>query len=232
MKILAVEDDQNLGTILNEYLQAKGFESTLCKNGQEGFDAFKKGDFDLCLLDVMMPIKDGFTLAREIRQMDQTIPIIFLTAKSMKDDAIEGFKAGADDYITKPFSMEELLMRIKAIMRRVNTDEKAKEDKHVFKIGEYTFDCKTQVLVREGGEKQKLTSKENDLLHLLALKINDVLDRTYALKTIWGDDSYFNSRSMDVYITKLRKYFKEDAGIEIVNVHGRGFKLLVHADLQ
>jgi len=224
-KILLVEDDPNLGTILNEYLQAKSFDSTLKKNGQEGFDEFMSNDFDLCILDVMMPIKDGFTLAKEIRRVNHEVPIIFLTAKSMKDDKIEGFKIGADDYLTKPFSMEELLMRVKAILKRTRmiTKEKQKED---FDFGGFHFDAKKQVLVI-GSDEQKLTSKENELLRLLCVHLNDVLDRSYALKKIWGDDSYFNSRSMDVYITKLRKCLKKDERVQLINVHGKGFKLIV-----
>jgi DNA-binding response OmpR family regulator len=226
MNILAVEDDDNLGIILSEYLTAKGYKTTLKRNGQEGFEAYKNGDFDLVLLDVMMPVKDGFTTAKEIRAIDDSTPIIFLTAKSMKDDAIEGFKIGADDYITKPFSMEELLLRIKAVLKRTHNDDKPREEKFLYDVGQYVFDYKHQIL-KLGDEEQRLTSKENELLHLLCTKTNDVLDRSYALKTIWEDDSYFNSRSMDVYITKLRKYLKKDENVQIINVHGKGFKLLV-----
>lgn len=224
-KILLVEDDPNLGTILNEYLQAKSYESTLRKDGKEGLDEFLNSDYDLCILDVMMPIKDGFTLAKEIRRVNHEVPIIFLTAKSMKDDKIEGFKIGADDYLTKPFSMEELLMRVQAILRRTRmvTKEKQKEN---FEFAGFKFDSKKQVLTY-GDEEKKLTSKENELLRLLCVHMNDVLDRSYALKKIWGDDSYFNSRSMDVYITKLRKYLKADERVELINVHGKGFKLVI-----
>ncbi len=224
-RILLVEDDPNLGTILNEYLQAKSYDSVLKKDGKEGLDEFLNADYDLCILDVMMPIKDGFTLAKEIRRINHEVPIIFLTAKSMKDDKIEGFKIGADDYLTKPFSMEELLMRVQAILRRTRmvTKEKQKEQ---FEFAGFTFNSKKQVL-SFGDEEKKLTSKENELLRLLCVHMNDVLDRSYALKKIWGDDSYFNSRSMDVYITKLRKYLKSDERVQLINVHGKGFKLVI-----
>ncbi len=225
VKILLAEDDPNLGTLLSEYLHAKGFVTQHAKNGDEALTFFAQNEFDLCLLDVMMPIKDGITLAKEIRKVDKEIPIIFLTAKSMKQDAIEGFKAGADDYITKPFSMEELLMRVQAVLRRTTGIRSEKEEKSSFNIGKFSFDSQSQVLSMDG-EEQKLTSKENELLKLLCLADSDVLDRSYALKAIWDDDNYFNSRSMDVYIAKLRKYLKKDSSIEIVNVHGKGFKLL------
>lgn len=225
-KLLVVEDDPNLGSILSEYLTAKGYEATLCKNGEEGFQAFLKGGYNLCILDVMMPIKDGFTLAKEIRRVNNEIPIIFLTAKSMKEDTIKGFTVGGDDYVKKPFSMEELLLRIKAILKRTK-HVREEEQKEEYEIGKFHFNHRTQTL-KGGSEERKLTSKENDLLKLLAAQMNDVMDRTYALKKIWGDDSYFNSRSMDVYITKLRKYLKEDDRVEIINVHGKGFKLLVN----
>lgn len=222
-KILLVEDDANLGTILSEYLDTKGFETVLCRNGEEGFYEFTKGPFDLCILDIMMPKKDGFTLAREIRNRNKEIPIIFLTAKSMKEDALEGFRIGADDFVTKPFSMEILLMRIQAVLRR---SQKSKNPEEVFRIGEYLFDYKRNLLKR-GKTEQKLTTRESGLLKLLCIN-EDVLDRNYALKTLWGNDSYFNSRSMDVFITRLRKYFKDDPSVEIINVHGRGFRLLVN----
>jgi two-component system, OmpR family, response regulator len=222
--ILLAEDDANLGNLLSEYIEAKGFEITLAINGKEAYDKFTRSHYDLCILDVMMPLKDGFTLASEIRQMNKQIPIIFLTARSMRQDAIEGFKLGADDYITKPFSMEELLLRIKAVLKR--TGNHAPQSNNLFEIGSYKFDYPHQHLEKEGAI-QKLTSKETELLKLLCLHKNEVLDRTLALNSIWNDDSYFNSRSMDVYITKLRKYLKSDVGVEIINVHGKGFKLLV-----
>lgn len=225
IKLLVVEDDQNLGDLLSEYLEAKGYDTDLRRNGKEGLEAFRVAHYDLCIFDVMMPEKDGFSLAKDVLKINPETPIIFLTAKSMKEDKLEGFKLGADDYLTKPFSMEELLMRIQAILRRTKKerDHQKQED---FEIGNFQFSSKLQELVING-ETQKLTSKENDLLKLLSLNLNEVTDRSYALNRIWGDDSYFNSRSMDVYITKLRKYLKADENIEIVNVHGKGFKLLV-----
>ena len=225
--VLLAEDDSNLGRLLKEYLEAKGYNVSLAANGKEGFDLFKKGKFDLCLLDVMMPVKDGFTLAKEIRAMNADIPIVFLTAKSMKEDAIEGFNVGADDYITKPFSMEELLLRLKAIMRRTTSQGIANNAVNEFDIGIYHFNYTSQILT-VGDTKQKLTSKESDLLKLLCINKNNILDRAFALNSIWHDDSYFNSRSMDVYIAKLRKYLKDDAKVEILNIHGKGFKLLVN----
>lgn len=227
-KILLVEDDPNLGSLLQEYLEAKGFETKLATDGKKGFDAFCKQSFDLLLLDVMMPVKDGLTLAKEIRVTDKNVPIIFLTAKSMKEDTIEGFNAGADDYITKPFSMEELLVRVNAVLRRSNKERAHSVEEITFNIGRYTFNSDTQVLVC-GGAEQKLTTKESQLMRLLCVHKNDVLDRNFALKTIWQDDNYFNGRSMDVYIAKLRKYLKDDSKVEIVNVHGKGFKLLVNS---
>jgi two-component system, OmpR family, response regulator len=224
-KILLVEDDQNLGSLLSDYLSVKGYETTWEDNGDKGLKSFIDNQYDICLLDVMMPIKDGFTLAREIRNLNNDMPIIFLTAKSMKDDKLEGFKAGADDYMTKPFSMDELLVRIQAILRRsLGTD--LADEKTKFELGTLTFDSNKQVL-SSASDEHKLTSKESQLLRLLALNRNKVLERSVALNKIWSDDSYFNARSMDVYITKLRKYLKLDPNIQIQNVHGRGFKLLV-----
>lgn len=224
MKILLTEDDPNLGMLLQEYLNAKGFDTDLAKDGNMGIEMFLKGNYDLCLLDVMMPKKDGFSLAKEIRMQNQDVPIIFLTAKSMKEDTIQGFKVGADDYITKPFSMEELLMRMKAILRRV--DKKAFEAPNtLFEIGKFGFDTLSQTLSL-GGESHKLTTKESELLKLLCQNKNQAVSRSFALKLIWGDDSYFNARSMDVYVTKLRKHLKEDTNIQILNLHGEGFKLL------
>lgn len=223
--ILLVEDDLNLGIILKEYLEVKEYSVTHCLNGEEGSKIFSRDKFDICLLDIMMPKKDGFTLAKEIREKDELIPIIFLTAKSMQSDKIEGFKLGADDYVTKPFSAEELLLRINAVLKRTKEPGSAMGDIKEFDIGNFHFDSTRQILMYEK-EKQKLTSKENDLLKLLCVYNNDVLDRSLALREIWKDDNYFNSRSMDVYITKLRNYLKKDKSIEIVNVHGQGFKLI------
>lgn len=224
-RILVAEDDPNLGIILTEYLEAKGYLPTLAKNGVEGWKAFSNNDFDICVLDVMMPEKDGFTLAKDIRNINEDIPIIFLTAKSMKEDTLQGFKAGGDDYITKPFSMEELLMRIKAILRRTIGEQK-EPVKTQFELGAFVFDFKNQVLKLDG-EEQHLTSKENALLKMLAQHANQLMDRSQALLAIWGDDSYFNSRSMDVYIAKLRKYLKDDEGVKIINEHGKGFRLIL-----
>ncbi len=222
--ILLAEDDKNLGTILKTYLQAKGFEATLCENGKIALDAFKKGDFDFAILDVMMPVMDGFTLAKEIRKIDKKIPFLFLTAKTMQEDKIQGFELGADDYLTKPFSMEELLLRIQAILRRSSQTNK-KHVNAIYKFGKFTFDYDRQLLKTQKTEN-KLTSKETELLRLLCDNLNETLDRTVALNKIWQDDSYFNARSMDVYITKLRKILKEDPDVELINVHGIGFKLI------
>lgn len=224
IKILLAEDDPNLGDILKTYLEAKGYQARLCVNGQKAFEAYKEEDFDFCIIDVMMPVKDGFSLVKDIRSMDKKIPILFLTAKAMQEDKLKGFKIGADDYLTKPFSMEELLMRIKAILHRTNLNKKPKNK--IYKIGEYTFDYNKYSLSRNDN-KQKLTSKEAELLRLLCENKNDVLTRTLALNKIWKDDSYFNARSMDVYIVKLRKYLKEDPKIKLLNIHGIGFKLNV-----
>lgn len=226
MKVLLAEDDKNLGQVLKAYLEAKGYPTTLAVNGKEAFDTFNRKKFDFCILDVMMPLKDGFTLAEEIRNIDRKIPILFLTAKSLQEDKLHGFELGGDDYLTKPFSMEELLVRMKAILRRINegkSDEKAVTS---YQLGTLVFDYNRQSLKSPAGE-QKLTSKEAELLRLLCDNSNSVLDRSVALNRIWQDDSYFNARSMDVYITKLRKYLKEDESVELLNVHGVGFKLIV-----
>lgn len=226
IKLLLVEDDANLGNMLAEYLRAKGHDVILRTNGQEGWEAYEQGKFDLLLLDVMMPLKDGFTLAREIRAKDATTPIIFLTAKSMKQDTIEGFRSGADDYLTKPFGIEELLLRIGAVLRRsMGVQPKPEEPDHYI-IGESEFDPRKQVLRTPVGER-RLTTKESELLRLLCASANHVLERSEALKEVWGSDSYFNGRSMDVYIAKLRKYLREDPLLEIMNVHGKGFRLVV-----
>ncbi len=223
LKILLCEDDENLGMLLREYLQAKGFITELCADGEAGYKAFLKAKYDICVLDVMMPKKDGFTLAKEIRNTNQDVPIIFLTAKTLKEDILEGFKIGADDYITKPFSMEELVFRIEAIIRR--TKGKKNKESTVYHIGNFTFDTQKQLLCL-GDEQRKLTTKENELLALLCSHANEILQRDFALKTIWIDDNYFNARSMDVYITKLRKHLKDDPQIEIINIHGKGYKLI------
>ena len=221
------EDDENLGTLLSEYLQAKGYQADLCPDGEVGYKTFLKNKYDICVLDVMMPKKDGFTLAQEIRQTNAEIPIIFLTAKQLKEDILAGFKIGADDYITKPFSMEELVFRIEAILRRVRG--KRTKESTLYQIGRFTFDTQKQLLTLDNDPEKatKLTTKENELLALLCAHSNEILQRDYALKTIWIDDNYFNARSMDVYITKLRKHLKADDQIEIINIHGKGYKLIV-----
>jgi two-component system, OmpR family, response regulator len=224
IKLLLAEDDQNLGSLLREYLIAKKITTDWYLNGEDAYKNFVKKSYDICVLDIMMPIKDGITLANEIRMTNAEIPILFLTAKSQKEDVLEGFKAGGDDYITKPFSMEELIYRIEAILRRTSKHGKLNVQKE-FKIGEYLFDAEKQILKLDNNT-QKLTTKETDLLRLLCVNKNSILDRNFALKAIWIDDNYFNARSMDVYIAKLRKYLKDDPSVEIINIHGKGFKLL------
>ena len=224
IKVLLAEDDENLGSLLREYLIAKKYDTDWFPNGDEAYKNFVKRHYDLCILDIMMPVKDGYTLAKEIRMTNTEIPIIFLTAKSQKEDILEGFKAGCDDYISKPFSMEELVYRIEAILRRTSKYPKFGSQKE-FTIGNYHFDTEKQILSMNDIQ-HKLTTKETELLKLLCLNKNSVLERNFALKTIWIDDNYFNARSMDVYIAKLRKYLKDDPTVEIINVHGKGFKLL------
>ncbi len=225
-RILLLEDDANLGSILQEHLQMQGYVVTLRTNGVDGIAAYKGGKFDLCLVDVMMPKMDGFTFAREIRAVDDQTPLIFLTAKSLKEDKIEGFKIGCDDYLTKPFSIEELLLRIQAILKR--SGGKSKDDSTVsqFAIGGYEFDA-TRQLLRYKDKQYKLTPKEAELLRLLCLHMNETLEREVALKKVWGDDNYFSGRSMDVFVSRLRKYFKDDPRVEIMGIHGKGFRLIV-----
>lgn len=224
MRILLAEDDANLGNLLKNYLTAKNFETSLFSDGVKALEAFPSGLFDICILDIMMPVMDGLALAREIRKLRPSIPLIFLTAKSQKDDILEGFRTGADDYITKPFSMEELLYRIQAIMKRVSQSAHGKKD-DLYTIGKYLFNPLKQLLVI-GDHEVKLTTKESELLELLCQHGNEILERNFALKSIWIDDNYFNARSMDVYITRLRKYLKKDPSVRILNVHGRGYKLI------
>ena len=226
IKVLLAEDDANLGNVLKTYLEAKGYTTVLCVNGQDAYDQFNTQNFQFCILDVMMPIKDGYTLVKDIRKLDAKIPIIILTAKSMQEDKLKGFQVGADDYITKPFSMEELMMRMQAILRRTVATGRTPLD-NLYKIGKYSFDYNRQILSINGVDN-KLTSKEAELLIILCQNANEVVDRSVALNKIWKDDSYFNARSMDVYITKLRKYLKEDREIELLNVHGVGFKLIMN----
>ena len=224
VKILLVEDDSNLGSITSDYLIAKGFICNWEQNGELGYKSFVKNQYDIVILDVMMPIKDGFSTAKDIRGIDKKIPIIFLTAKSMKEDTLRGFDVGADDYITKPFNMEELVARINAVLRRSSLVSESHYDD--IKIGAFIFNPKKQILSKDDFSVN-LTTKESELLTLLFKNKNDILERNHALKAIWGDDNYFNGRSMDVYIAKLRKYLKHDEKIQIINVHGRGFKLLI-----
>ncbi|MEO6851963.1 MAG: response regulator transcription factor [Mucilaginibacter sp.] len=228
-KILLVEDDPNLGMLLQDYLQLKGkFEVILCKDGEEGLKTFTKQNFDLLILDVMMPKKDGFTLGKEIRRFNAHVPIIFATAKGMIEDKTQAFNLGGDDYITKPFRIEELLLRINALLKRVNNNEKSEEEKQThFTVGRYKFDYAQQI-ISIGDQHQKLSTKEGELLRLLCLRKNEVLTREEALLNIWHDDNYFNGRSMDVFLSKIRKYLKEDPSVEIINVHGRGYKLLIN----
>ncbi len=229
VKILLCEDDENLGMLLREYLITKGYDADLQPDGEAGYKAFSRSKYDLCVLDVMMPKKDGFALAADIRSMNTEVPIIFLTAKSMKEDILQGFKLGADDYLSKPFSMEELLYRIESILRRVK-GKKAKEVIN-FNLGGFAFDAQKQLLTF-GGVAKKLTTKESELLNLLAANANNILERNFALKTIWVDDNYFNARSMDVYITKLRKLLKLDPNVAIINIHGKGYKLITPQALE
>ena len=225
-KILLVEDDPNFGTVLKDYLSMSGFDVTLAKNGMEGFDKFRKDPYDMCILDVMMPYKDGFTLAKEIREKNEKVPIIFLTARTMREDVIKGYKSGADDYLNKPFDSEVLLMKIRAMLQRKSIDTVIDSKKFEFQIGDFFLNSKLRFLRYKDEEPLKLSPKENELLRLLALHENDLMPRELALNKIWKDDNYFTSRSMDVYIAKLRKYLKKDENVEIVNIHGEGFRLL------
>jgi two-component system, OmpR family, response regulator len=226
-KILLVEDDQNFGSILKDYLMLNDFEVTLAKNGMEGYEKFKKDTFDLCILDVMMPYKDGYTLAKEIREKNKDVPIIFLTAKSMKEDVLKGYKVGADDYLNKPFDSEVLLMKIKAIIQRKSGESKSENVQFEFVVGKFHLNSKLRFLTFDKDEPIKLSPKENELLKMLVLHENDLMPRELALTKIWRDDNYFTSRSMDVYIAKLRKYLKPDPTVEILNIHGEGFRLVV-----
>jgi two-component system, OmpR family, response regulator len=233
-KILLVEDDQNFGDVLRSYLEMHDYEVTLATDGDQGLESYNQGEFDLCIFDVMMPKKDGFTLAEEVREQDEDMPIIFLTAKTMKDDVLKGFRIGADDYITKPFNSEELLYRIQAILKRSQAKADPREEIKEFDIGKYHFNYPLRILTYAPDspeeEKSKLSPKEAQLLRMFAMYKNDILARSEALTKIWGEDNYFTARSMDVFVTKLRKYLKKDENIEIVNIHGNGFQLLVKAE--
>lgn len=226
-KILIVEDDFNFGNILRDYLILNDYNVVLAKNGIEGMEKFEKENFDLCILDVMMPFKDGFTLGKEIREKNENIPLFFLSAKTLKEDILRGFKIGADDYLTKPFDSEVLLAKIKAILNRKNFVNIPESENFEFEIGKFSFNSKLRFLTYGEEDSIKLSPKENQLLRLLVLHINDLLPREMALNKIWRDDNYFTSRSMDVYIAKLRKYLKPDESVEILNIHGEGFRLVV-----
>ena len=226
-KILIVEDDPNFGSVLRDYLCLNSYKISLAKNGIEGFEKFKKDNFDLCILDVMMPYKDGFTLAKEIREKSSQVPIIFLTAKTLKEDVLKGFKVGGDDYLSKPFDSDVLLAKIKAILNRQKVVDTPNSEEFQFTISDFHFNSKLRLLSFKDDNNIKLSPKENQLLRLLVLYLNDLMPREVALNKIWRDDNYFTSRSMDVYIAKLRKYLRSDSKIEIVNIHGEGFRLLV-----
>ena len=225
-RILLVEDDPNFGTVLKDYLSLNDYNVTVAKDGLEGLIMFKNDDYDLCIFDVMMPRKDGFSLAKDVRATNSDIPIIFLTAKTMKEDVLKGYQVGADDYLNKPFDSEVLLYKIKAILQRKEAEQSVEDDSFEFKIGKFDFNSKLRHLSYDGGETQKLSPKESKLLKMLATHKNDLMPRELALTKIWRDDNYFTSRSMDVYIAKLRKYLKEDDSVEILNIHGEGFRLL------
>lgn len=226
-KILLAEDDTNLGMVLKNYLELNDYDVELCRDGILALAAFRRDKFDICLLDIMMPNMDGFKLAEEIRDVDPDIPLFFLSAKTMKEDIIQGYKLGADDYISKPFDSELLLLKIKAILKRNQELNSKEEEVFEFKIGQYAFNSRLRTLTKGNEATHTLSPKENELLHMLCEHKNDLLPREVALKKIWGSDTYFNGRSMDVYIAKLRKYLKDDTNIEIVNIHGNGFRLVV-----
>ena len=225
-QILLVEDDVNFGTVLRDYLQLNGYKVVLSRNGLEGFEKFKKIQFDLCILDVMMPYKDGFTLAKEIRSKDKSTPIIFLTAKSMKEDVLKGYKIGADDYLTKPFDAEILLKKLEVLIQRIQNNVQKSKPKSRIVIGDFIFNPRLRTLTYKKDTATNLSPKENQLLLMLVETQNDLLSRNKALKEIWNDDNYFTSRSMDVYIAKLRKYLRQDSSVEIANIHGEGFRLI------
>ena len=227
-QILLVEDEVNFGTVLRDYLQMNGYKVVLARNGLEGFEKYKKNEFDICILDVMMPYKDGFTLAKEIRSKDKSIPIIFLTAKSMKDDVLKGYKIGADDYLTKPFDADILLKKLEVLFQRTQNSVQKFKPKSRIVIGDFIFNPRLRTLTYKKNKPTNLSPKENQLLLMLVETQNDLLSRNKALNEIWNDDNYFTSRSMDVYIAKLRKYLRDDASVEIANIHGEGFRLITN----
>ena len=227
-QILLVEDDVNFGTVLRDYLQLNGYKVVLARNGLEGFEKFKKSEFDICILDVMMPYKDGFTLAKEIRSNDKSIPIVFLTAKSMKEDVLKGYKIGADDYLTKPFDAEILLKKLEVLIQRTEKSVQKSKPKSRIVIGDFIFNPRLRTLTYKKDTPTNLSPKENQLLLMLVETQNDLLSRNKALEEIWNDDNYFTSRSMDVYIAKLRKYLRQDTSVEIANIHGEGFRLITN----
>lgn len=227
-QILLVEDDVNFGSVLRDYLQMNGYKVVLSRNGLEGFEKFKKNEFDVCILDVMMPYKDGFTLAKEIRSKDKSIPVVFLTAKSMKDDVLKGYKIGADDYLTKPFDADILLKKLEVLIQRTQKSVQKSKPKSRIVIGDFIFNPRLRTLTYKKNTPTNLSPKENQLLLMLVETQNDLLSRNKALNEIWNDDNYFTSRSMDVYIAKLRKYLRDDASVEIANIHGEGFRLITN----
>lgn len=231
-KILLVEDDPSLGMLMKDFLGMEGFDVVLARDGVEGLSSYTSDSFDLCILDVMMPYKDGFTLAKEIREKNAEVPIIFLTAKAMKEDVMKGYKVGADDYLNKPFDSEVLLMKIKAIIQRKATDSVADSKQFEFQVGNFYLNSKLRFLTYKKQGPIKLSPKENELLRMLALHKNDLMPRELALTKIWRDDNYFTSRSMDVYIAKLRKYLSMDDDVEIINIHGEGFRLIVKSEVE
>ena len=224
LKLLLVEDDDSLGFMLKDNLEMAGYDVRLCRDGEKGLTAFHNDDYQLCILDVMLPLKDGFSLAEDIRKNNLKIPIIFLTAKNQKDDRIKGFKLGGDDYITKPFSLEEFLLRVEAVLKRVYQHPTEADKNHLFSIGNYAFDYNNRSLTINQ-KTIKLTNKESRLLKIFVQHKNQVLERDIIMKTIWEDEGYFVARSMDVFISKLRKYLAEDCDIKIKNIHGVGYRL-------
>ena len=227
--ILLVEDDINFGAILNDFLKLHSYNVTLAKNGIEGLEKFKKNDFGLCILDVMLPYKDGFTLAKEIREINKDVPLFFLTAKTLKEDVLKGYKIGADDYLTKPFDSDILLLKIKSTFKRKQLSKRKDDSQYKFNFSKFKFNSKLRTLQFESKQIIKLSPKENELLKMLLIHLNDLMPRELALVKIWNDDNYFTSRSMDVYIAKIRKHLSKDEKVEIENIHGEGFRMIVNS---